>query len=88
MSNSDGFYCSVCNIHFADSLAAESHKASMKHKKRSGEHAAELQQYKRDEDVTVEDVLELLERQRVALEVQPWSELRYKPQSPSKESHP
>lgn len=71
-------YCSVCGIHFADSLAAESHKASLKHKKRSGEAAREAILYKKDDDVTVEDVMGLMQTKGKELGLIPWSELRYK----------
>lgn len=80
------FYCSVCNIQFADSHAAESHKASLRHKKRSGEAAREAVLYKKDEEVTVEDVMGLMRRKAQELGLQPWRELRYNP--PGEETKP
>lgn len=73
------FYCSVCNIRFSDSHAAEVHKASLKHKRRSGESEMEERLYKKDEEVTVADVMALMQRSGAALELRPWAELRYEP---------
>ncbi|AIN97257.1 hypothetical protein LPMP_180760 [Leishmania panamensis] len=71
------FYCAVCNTQFSDSYAAEAHKASRKHKKRSGELEWEKQQYKKDADVTPDDVWALVRRKQVELQVIAWSELKY-----------
>ncbi|TPP53258.1 Zinc-finger double-stranded RNA-binding family protein [Leishmania donovani] len=71
------FYCPVCNIQFSDSHAAEAHKASRQHKRKSGELEWEAQQYKKDADVTPDDVWALVRRKQAELHVIPWSELKY-----------
>ncbi|CAC9480574.1 conserved hypothetical protein [Leishmania infantum JPCM5] len=71
------FYCPVCNIQFSDSHAAEAHKASRQHKRKSGELEWEAQQYKKDADVTPDDVWALVRRKQAELHVIAWSELKY-----------
>lgn len=71
------FYCSVCDVAFSDSHAAEAHKASLKHKKKSGELEWEERHYKKDAEVTAEDVWALVRRKQAELELQPWAELRW-----------
>lgn len=71
------FYCSVCDVSFSDSHAADVHKASLKHKKKSGEWEWEERQYKKDADVTAADVWAVVRRKQVELDVRPWSELRW-----------
>ncbi|KPA78557.1 hypothetical protein ABB37_06157 [Leptomonas pyrrhocoris] len=73
------FYCSVCDVQFSDSHAAEAHKASLKHKKKSGELEWEARQYKRDADVTPKDVWALVRRKQAELELLPWGELKWSP---------
>jgi hypothetical protein len=76
------FYCSVCDINFSDSHAAEAHKASLKHKKKTGELEWEQRQYKKDGDVTPEDVWALVRRKQAELALSPWEELRCSGPSP------
>ena len=76
--SSSPFYCSVCDIQFSDSHAAEAHKASLKHKKKSGELEWEQRHYKKDADVTPDDVWALVRRKQAELELLSWSELRCK----------
>ncbi|CCW61250.1 unnamed protein product [Phytomonas sp. EM1] len=71
------FFCSACNLRFTDSLSAAAHKASIKHKKKSGELALEQQKYKPDADVTVADVEALFRRCAEDLGLKSWSELRF-----------
>ncbi|GET87788.1 hypothetical protein, conserved [Leishmania tarentolae] len=71
------FYCPVCDIQFSDSHAAEAHKVSRQHKRRSGELEWEARQYKRDADVTPDDVWALVRRKQAELQVIPWRELKY-----------
>ncbi|KEG15179.1 Tcc44h21-2.6 [Trypanosoma grayi] len=71
------FYCASCNLYCSDSRSAEMHRASLKHKKKSGELEIERRLYGDDASVTVKDVMALVERKRVELGVVPWSELRF-----------
>ncbi|KAG5481685.1 hypothetical protein CUR178_07038 [Leishmania enriettii] len=71
------FSCAVCGVHFSDSHAAEAHRSSRKHKKKSGELEWEARQYKADADVTPDDVWELVRRKQAELQVTPWFELKY-----------
>ncbi|CAG9572461.1 conserved hypothetical protein [Leishmania major strain Friedlin] len=71
------FYCPVCDIQFSDSQAAEAHKASRQHKRKSGELEWETRQYKKDADVTPDDVWALVRRKQAELHVIPWSELKH-----------
>ncbi|KAG5507613.1 hypothetical protein JKF63_06562 [Porcisia hertigi] len=70
------FYCEVCNIQFSGSHAAEAHKASRKHKLKSGELEWNERHYKKDVDVTPDDVWALVRRKQAELQVIPWSELK------------
>ncbi|CBZ25584.1 conserved hypothetical protein [Leishmania mexicana MHOM/GT/2001/U1103] len=75
------FYCPVCGIQVSDSHAAEAHKASRQHKRKSGEIEWEARQYKKDADVTPDDVWALVRRKQAELQVIPWSELKYSEES-------
>ncbi|KAG5481046.1 hypothetical protein LSCM1_06722 [Leishmania martiniquensis] len=77
-ANRSSFSCVVCGVQFSDSHAAEAHKSSQKHKKKSGELEWEAQQYKKDTDVTLDDVWALVRRKQAELQVTPWSELQYR----------
>ncbi|ORC92668.1 uncharacterized protein TM35_000034210 [Trypanosoma theileri] len=79
------FYCAVCDVHCGDAHAAERHRASLRHKKNSGEFEAERRAYKDDASVTAEDVMALVERKRLELGVIPWSQLRFNDEETKKE---
>ncbi|KAK7196798.1 Zinc-finger of C2H2 type/Zinc-finger double-stranded RNA-binding [Novymonas esmeraldas] len=70
------FYCAVCDVVFSDSHAAEAHRASRRHKEKSGELAWEARQYKKDSEVTPEDVWALVRRKQVELGVPAWGALQ------------
>ncbi|KAH9589463.1 zinc finger protein [Trypanosoma melophagium] len=79
------FYCPVCDVNCSDAHAAERHRASLRHKKKSGEFEAERRTYKDDASVTAEDIMALVERKRVELGVIPWSQLRVNDEKNKKE---
>lgn len=58
------YHCSLCDAYFWDSAAVATHRASRRHRENTGELARERMKYKPDAEVTVEDVMELVERKR------------------------
>lgn len=75
-ASASGFYCTTCDVHFSDSYAAEAHRASLKHKKKSGELDMEKRLYRNDGDVTPDDVWSLISRKQVELGLVSWREIR------------
>jgi hypothetical protein len=59
------YHCSLCDAYFWDSAAVATHRASRRHRESTGELARERMKYKPDAEVTVEDVMELVERKRL-----------------------
>ena len=72
------YFCSVCHIVVHDRASIAAHKASKRHKERAGEAEVERQLYKADQEVTVADLVAVVERKRVERGVVPLSDLRVK----------
>lgn len=58
------YHCSLCDAYFWDSAAVATHRASRRHRENTGELARERMKYKPDAEVTVDDVMELVERKK------------------------
>jgi hypothetical protein len=59
------FHCSLCDVYFWDSAAVAAHRASRRHRENTGELARERMKYKVDAEVTVDDIMDLVEKKRI-----------------------